>query len=88
MLKIAVTPKYQDDYKFKKDAGIGSTIELVEAYPSYLDVMEMPFRKIMLWVYPFSDRHTDFHTGSIPPAEAKAMYDEIYAFTSMLLKRY
>jgi len=87
-LKIAITPKYVDDYMFPKDPTIDSMLKLVETNPSYFEVMDMPFRNIMLWIYPFSDRQTAFHQGSIPENEAQAIYDEIYAFTSMLLERY
>ncbi|MGB0372443.1 MAG: hypothetical protein ACPGN3_14005, partial [Opitutales bacterium] len=87
-LKIAVTPKYADDYMFSADPEIDSMVKLVEAKPSYLEVMDMPFRNIMLWIYPFADAHSAFRTGSIPADEKQAIYDEIYAFTSLLLKRY
>ena len=87
-LKIAVTPKYADDYMFPQDPAIDSMSKLVETNPSYFEVMDMPFRNIMLWIYPFSDRYSAFHKGSIPEDEAQSIYDEIYAFTSMLLKRY
>lgn len=87
-LKIAITPNYGDDYQFEVDPEITTMLELVETKTSYLEVMDMPFRNIMLWVYPFGDTHAAFHKGSIPEDEAQAIYDEIYAFTAMLLKRY
>jgi hypothetical protein len=87
-LKIAFTPKYVDDYRMEADSEIQSILDLAQKKSSYLEVMDMPFRNIMLWVYPFSDRQTAFHKGSIPEGEAQAIYDEIYAFTSMLLTRY
>ena len=87
-LKIALTPKYTDDYRMEADPEIGSIMDLVRRKPAYQAVMDMPFRNIMLWVYPFSDSKTAFFSGKISEGEAEAVYEEIYAFTAYLLKRY
>lgn len=87
-LKIAVTPKYPVDYRMSADPRIHSVLELVQGQPDFLKVMDMPFRNIMLWVYPFSDSRSAFRTGRISETEAKAVYHEIYEFTAFLLKRY
>jgi hypothetical protein len=87
-LKIALTPKYEDDYLLERDAEIQSISDLVEKKPSYLQAMDMPFRNIMLWIYPFSDNQSAFLKGYVEDAEAKDTYQEIYDFTAMLLKRY
>jgi hypothetical protein len=87
-LKIALTPNYPDDYRLEKDACIDSVMDLVRHKPSYQQVMDMPFRNIMLWVYPFSDSKSAFSIGEIGGEEAKAIYKEIYDFTAYLLKRY
>jgi len=87
-LKIALTPNYPDDYRLEKDACIDSVMDLVRHKPSYQQVMDMPFRNIMLWVYPFSDSKSAFSEGAIGEKEAKDIYKEIYDFTAYLLKRY
>jgi len=87
-LKIAFTPKYVDDYRLEPDPNIRSMLDLAEQRPSYLEAMDMPFRNIMLWIYPFADSQQAFWTGTIDKAEADAVYAEIYEFTAMLLKRY
>lgn len=87
-LKIAVTPKYADDYLLEEDPAIQSINDLVRAEPDYFRVMDMPFRNIMLWIYPFSDSALAFETGEISEAETAAVYEEIYAFTVTLLERY
>jgi hypothetical protein len=87
-LKIAFTPKYADDYLMEADPEIRSVMDLVRNKPSYQAVMDMPFRNIMLWVYPFSDTKSAFFKGEICESEAKAVYQEMYAFTAYLLKRY
>ena len=87
-LKITITPKYVDDYLLEADPEIESLLDLVEKKPSYLEVMDMPFRNIMLWIYPFSDSMSAFETGTISDDERETTYREIYEFTAMLLKRY
>jgi hypothetical protein len=87
-LKIALTPKYVDDYRLTADRRIRSLLDLVTRKPSYLQVMDMPFRNVMLWVYPFADSRSAFKKGTISDQEARAVYRELYDFTAMLLKRY
>jgi hypothetical protein len=87
-LKIAFTPKYEDDYKLEANPKIQTMLDLAEQVPSFYEAMDMPFRNIMLWIYPFSDSQQAFWTGTIDEVEADAVYAEIYEFTVMLLKRY
>lgn len=87
-LKIALTPNYVDDYRLEADPDVHSIMDLVRRKPSYTEVMDMPFRNIMLWVYPFSDSKSAFFKGKISEGEADAIYREIYDFTNYLLKRY
>ena len=87
-LKIAITPKYTDDYKMTADPEIKSALDLVSRKPDFKQVFDMPFRNIMLWLYPFSDTKSGFFTGEIPKPEADAIYREIYDFTEHILKTY
>lgn len=87
-LKIAVTPKYADDYRMEKNPSIKSVLDLVRRKPEFRQVFDMPFRNVMLWLYPFSDKKSGFLKGYIPQAEADAIYREIYEFTEYLLKTY
>ena len=87
-LKIACTPKYADDYRMTRDPKIDSLLKLIERKPAFQEVMDMPFRNIMLWVYPFSDSKSAFAKGEVDPREVDAIYNEIYEFTVYLLKRY
>lgn len=87
-LKIALTPSYPKDYMMKRKAGIRSLQDLLREQPDFERVMDMPFRNIMLWVYPFSDTKSAFATGKIGPAESEGIYREIYDLTAHLLKRY
>lgn len=87
-LKISVGPKYQENYRMEKDPAIRSILDLVLTKPDFAQVFDLPFRNVMLWVYPFSDRMSAFYRGEIPPHEADAIYREIYDFTAHLLKTY
>jgi hypothetical protein len=61
-LKIALTPKYDDDYLLEIDPEIKSINDLVRKEPDYFRVMDMPFRNVMLWIYPFTDSMSAFAT--------------------------
>ena len=87
-LKIALTPKYPDDYMMTKDAEIKSSLDLLTRKPAFKQVMDMPFRNVMLWLYPFSDKKSGFKKGEIPKPEAEAIYREIHDFTAYLLKNW
>jgi hypothetical protein len=80
-LKIAVGPNYKENYGFAKDPEIRSVMGLLQKYPDYGRVFDLPFRNIMLWLYPFADRMSGFNQGAIPPEEADAIYREIHEFT-------
>ena len=67
------------------DPEIQTILDLIQKKPDYLQVMDMPFRNIMLWVYPFSDSKSAFHTGEISMKEAEAVYQELYDFTAYLM---
>lgn len=87
-LKIAVTPRYTDDYMMSADPEIKSALDLVTRKPDFGQVFGMPFQNIMLWLYPFSDTKSGFFKGDIPESEAKAIYREIYDFTAYVMKTY
>lgn len=87
-LKIACTPKYSDDYRLQPNPKIDSLLDLVTDKTSFQEVMDMPFRNIMLWIYPFSDSRSAFKTGHVDSVETERIYDEIYEFTAYLLRRY
>jgi len=87
-LKIAFTPNYVDNYRLEADPSIETLLDLIEKKPSYLEAMDMPFRNIMLWVYPFADSKSAFFEGNLEKEEAQAIYEELYEFTAFLLNRY
>jgi hypothetical protein len=87
-LKISVSPKYEDLYQIPKDPQIKSARDLISREPSFKAVLDMPFRHIMFWLYPFSDTLRHFRTGKLAQPEVDKIYQEIYDLTSYLLKTY
>jgi hypothetical protein len=87
-LKIAVTPNYADDYQLTKDPEIKTALDLVRRKPEFSQVFDMPFRNVMMWLYPFTDTKSGFFKGEIPKDEEEAIYHEVYDFTAYLLKTY
>ena len=87
-LKISVTPNYTRHYRIERNPEYKSALDLISKDPSYKAAFDMPFRNIMLWLYPFSDTKSKFRTGNFRPGEAELIYREIYEFTEHLLKTY
>jgi len=88
ILKLSVSPKYPELYHLKPNPDIKSLRDLVTKESSFPSVFDMPFRHIMLWVYPFSDSLQQFHNGKLPQKEADLIYRELYDFTAHLLTTY
>jgi hypothetical protein len=87
-LKLSVSPKYPELYHIPKDPQIKSARDLISKEPSFKAVFDMPFRNILLWVYPFSDSLKHFRSGKLAQAEADKIYQEIHDFTAYLLTTY
>jgi hypothetical protein len=87
-LKVTVSPKYSKSYHIEPNPNIRSARDLVSSEPSYKAAFDMPFRNIMMWLYPFSDSLKSFRTGKMEQAEADRIYREIHDFTAYLLKTY
>lgn len=87
-LKISVSPQYHKLYRTKPDPNIKSVRDVISKEASYKAALDMPFRNIMLWVYPFSDTKSKFRTGKFKPGEADRIYREIHDFTAHLLTTY
>ena len=88
VLKIAVSPKYPDDYMMTADPEIRTILDLFQRKPEFAEVCRMPFSHVQLWVYPFADTRRAFSLGYVPKEEARKVYQELYDFTAHLLKTY
>ncbi len=62
-----------------------TTLDYIQASPEMQQVLDMDFAYYQAWVHSFTG--ADWHDG-VTPAEARQLYDEIYALTAWLLKRY
>lgn len=62
-----------------------TTLEYLQASPEMLQALDMDFRYYQAWVHSYSG--AEWHDG-ITLAEARQLYDEMYAMTAWLLKRY
>jgi hypothetical protein len=87
-LKVSVSPRYSKAYHIEPNPEIKSARDLVSQEPSFKAAFDMPFRNIMLWLYPFSDSMKSHRTGKMKQGEAERIYREIYDFTAYLLKTY
>lgn len=87
-LKISVSPQYHRLYRINPDPTIKSARDLISKEPAFQTVFDMPFRNIMLWLYPFSDTKTKFRTGKFRQGEADRIYREIHDFTAHILTTY
>jgi len=87
-MKLNVSPQYHQLYRIEKNPGIKSARDLVSKESSYKAVFDMPFRNIMFWLYPFSDKNSAFKNEELPKEEADRIYREIYDLSAYLLKTY
>lgn len=87
-LKLSVSPKYSQLYGIKRNDEIKSLRDLVSKEPSFKAAFDMPFRHIMFWLYPFSDKFKSFRKGALTKEESDRIYREIYDLTAYLLKTY
>ncbi|MFY7817902.1 MAG: hypothetical protein ACOVRB_05990 [Akkermansiaceae bacterium] len=87
-LKVSVSPKYSELYHIQQNPRIKSIRDLVASEATFKAVLDMPFRHVMLWVYPFSDSLQQLHEGKISQKQSDLIYREIYDFTSYLLTTY
>jgi hypothetical protein len=87
-LKMSLSDRYTERYQIDPNPEVDSILDLLTKEPVYKEVLDMPFRNILFWIYPFAETFTAFKTGEIPADEAEAVYKEIYEATAYLLKTY
>jgi hypothetical protein len=67
---------------------ITNLITLARDEPSYRQVLDMPFRHIIMWEYPFGNPDAPFQSGDYTPAQQADDYTEMYDLTRYLLTNY
>lgn len=87
-LKLSVSAKYSELYHIPQNPRIKSVRDLVASDASFKTVLNMPFRHVMLWLYPFSDSLDQLHQGKMSQKQSDLIYREIYDVTAYLLKTY
>lgn len=87
-LKLSVSSKYHKQYGIKRNDDIKTLRDLVSKEPSFKAAFDMPFRHIMFWLYPFSDKGKSIIKGEFPDEQAEKIYKEVYDLTAYLLKTY
>lgn len=85
-LKISVGKDYAKQYVgVQPDPAIKSPAELVRDHPSFRAALKMPFRHILLWVYPFD---VGWWADGLSPDESEQTYRQLYDLTVHLLREY
>lgn len=87
-LKLSVSAKYSELYHIPQNPRIKNVRDLVASDDSFKTVLDMPFRHVMLWLYPFGDSLDQLHHGKMSQKQSDQIYREIYDFTAYLLTTY
>ncbi|GAA4818057.1 hypothetical protein [Litoribaculum gwangyangense] len=100
LLKFSMNPRYfSENYGLPKNEKINSLTNLATLEPSVKEVLDMDFKYYHIWSYCFS-QYTPEPVGKkddtaqikfingFPKKYEKALYKELYEFTSYLLKTY
>ena len=69
-------------------SNITNLLTLARDEPSYRQVLDMPFRRIIMWEYPFSNPDAPFQDGNYTSTEQANDYREMYDLTRYLLTNY
>lgn len=86
ILKISVSKQYHKIYPDQfKDPNIVSTLDLVKMKKDFREVMDMDFKYIFMWVHTLTNAKWN---DGVTETEKKVFYDEMYEYTTYLLKRY
>jgi len=100
LLKFSMTGRYcTENYGLPKNDKINSLTKLAKLEPSMKEVLDMDFKFYHIWVYGFSqytpeppgekdDTAQIKFIGGYPKHYEEALYNELYEFTSYLLKTY
>lgn len=100
LLKFSMNPRYfSENYGLPKNDRINTLTKLATLEPSVKEVLDMDFKYYHIWTYCFS-QYTPEPIGKkddtaqikfingFPKKYEKALYKELYEFTSYLLKTY
>ncbi|MHB1459650.1 MAG: hypothetical protein ACYC0V_22285, partial [Armatimonadota bacterium] len=86
-IKFYTGPGYDSMYGLDKSDDIRTLTDLVSKKPSFVKVLDMPFKNILLWMYPISVGNW-WMDGIGKKSERDAEYKEVFDFACYLLKKY
>ena len=69
-------------------SNITNLLTLARDEPSYRRVLDMPFRRLIIWEYPLSNPDAPFQDGNYTPTEQANDYREMYDLTRYFLTNY
>jgi hypothetical protein len=69
-------------------SNITNLLTLARDEPSYRRVLDMPFRRLIIWEYPLSNPDAPFQDGNYTPTERANDYREMYDLTHYFLTNY
>ncbi|MEY2429738.1 MAG: hypothetical protein QOJ40_2623, partial [Verrucomicrobiota bacterium] len=87
-IKMFLGSNYSGKYHTNLSPSITSLMLLAKNEPNCRYVLDMPFRRIIAWAYPFSNPDAPFQDGNYTPTEQANDYREMYDLTHYLLTNY
>ena len=88
VIKLYLGSDFLRQYRFNLGPGVTNLVALARDDPSCHRVLDMPFRHIVAWAYPFSNPDAPFEDGNYTPAEQANDYRELYDLAQYLLTNY
>jgi hypothetical protein len=88
ILKFYLGRDFPRQYRITLPAHINSLTTLARDEPSCRQVLDMPFRHILIWAYCFSPGGDTYWADGMSATERQREYDELYAFVRHLLTTY
>lgn len=87
-IKLYLGNAYPRQYHYSLAANVTNLLTLSRDDSSCRSVLDMPFRNIIAWAYPFANGDAPFTDGDYTPTEQANDYREMYDLTQYLLTNY
>jgi hypothetical protein len=87
-IKLYLGSNYPRRYHYSLAPSVTSLLTLAANDPSCRQVLDMPFRHIIAWAYPFSNPEAPFLNADYTAAQQANDYREMYDLTCYLLTNY
>lgn len=87
-IKLYLGNNYSRQYSYHLAPNVTNLLTLSRDDPSCRSVLDMPFRNIIAWAYPFGNGDAPFTDGNYTSTEQADDYREMYDLTQYLLTHY